>query len=239
MTLPARKHERAPDITNVMNAEQLEAMVDGIASDLPGMVFTGLGHRLQLELKEHGRVSPDRLEQLRGEVDARAEDVADLMAFVETDAQGRITGAMGLTGNPTVHEFRVDGRQLYTWCAFDALAFAVAHDWAAEVRSRCPATGRPIELTATPDGVTAQDPRETVLALAVPDPENMPSGTQQVQAAYCAHNNLYVSEQTALQATGHRAGVVITALADAHRLAQRLVAAVEPPGDADRTPEQR
>lgn len=221
------------------NTEQLEATFDRIASDLLRLALTGLDHRLQRELKEHGPVSPDRLEQLTNAVDANAEDVADLMAYVETDAQGRITGAMGLTVNPTVHEFRVDGRQLYTWCAFDALVFAVAHGWTAEVRSRCPATGRPIQLTATPDGVTAQDPQETVLALAVPDPEKPPSGTQQVQAAYCAHNNLYVSEQAALRAIGDRAGVVITALADAHRFAQRLVAAAQPTGDADRIPEQR
>src|SRR5579871_2238058 len=38
------------------------------------------------------------------------------------DERGRLVG-FGLTQRPTAHRFTVAGRQLYTWCAMDALFF--------------------------------------------------------------------------------------------------------------------
>ena len=42
--------------------------------------------------------------------------------MLERDDAGRVVGA-GLTQRKTDHELVIDGVQLYTWCAIDALAF--------------------------------------------------------------------------------------------------------------------
>lgn len=214
-------------MTDLANLEQLTADLESLRSDLPARAFTGLGRLVQLDLNERGPVSPERLEQLRTEANADAADVEALTAMAETDADGRITGAMGLTVNPTVHQLHVDGHQVYTWCAFDSLVFPIAHGWTAEVRSVCPATGRTITATVTPQGVTGLQPAEAVLAVAIPTSGRSPATADQVKAAFCSRSNLYASAQSAREATADDPDATLVAVGDAHRFGQRLVEALD------------
>ncbi len=71
---------------------------------------------------------------------------------IEWDDDGNVVG-YGLTLRETSHRFEVDGRSLYTWCAFDTLFFPALIDRTAHVVSRCAGTGTPITLTVTPEGI--------------------------------------------------------------------------------------
>ena len=86
---------------------------------------------------------------------------------VEFDADGNLVGA-ALSVKPTPHRFRVKGRDLYAWCALDALFLPGLLDASAEVESRCPTTGEKIRLTASPHGVGECTPPEAVLTVVVP-----------------------------------------------------------------------
>lgn len=211
------------DLTGV---DELTEMIEELDSDLSVRAFTGLGRRVQRDLAAHGPVAPERLEQLRREAGVDTAEAAALHALTETDAHGRIRGVLGLTVNPTEHEFRVDGQQLYTWCAFDALVFPVAHDWTAEVRSVCPASGQPITFTVTPCDVTHRSPRGAVLGVVAPNDGASADTAEKVKAVYCARNNVYASPEAAHDATAGDPDVAVVSLDDAHRFGQRLVASL-------------
>lgn len=208
------------DLTGV---EELTAMIEELDSDLSVRAFTGLGPRVQRELAAHGPVAPERLEQLRREAGVGTAEAEALHALTETDAHGHIRGALGLTVDPTVHEFRVDGQQLYTWCAFDALVFPVAHGWTAEVRSVCPASGQPITFTVTPSAVTNSSPEGAVLGVVMPSEGASANTMEKVKAVYCARNNVYASRGAAHDATAADPDIAVVSLDDAHRFGQRLV----------------
>src|SRR5260221_6524402 len=71
---------------------------------------------------------------------------------LEYDARGNLVGS-GLTLVPTTHQFRVEQRTLFAWCAFDTLTYPVELHLSAQVTSRCPVTGSSIQLTVTPEQV--------------------------------------------------------------------------------------
>jgi alkylmercury lyase len=64
--------------------------------------------------------------------------------LVYRDDTGRIIGFSGLGVaelGETVHHLTVDGRELYAWCAADALFLPAALGREARVESRCPGHG--------------------------------------------------------------------------------------------------
>lgn len=207
----------------VVDLERLIGVDEDRRSDLPERAFTGLGGLLQRELETHGPVPPERLEELRIQAGASAANVEALSALAETDSQGRLVGVLGLTVNPTPHEFRVDGQVLYTWCAFDGIVFPIAHGWTAGVRSVCPVTGQAITVDVTPGAVTSRHPEHAVLAVAVPGSGGSPATTEAVKAAFCARNRLYTSVAAAEDATADDPDVAIVSVDDAHRFGRRLV----------------
>lgn len=213
-------------MTDLAGLDELTAMIDELDSDLSVRAFTGLGRQLQRDLAAHGPITPERLEQLRREAGVDTAETEALHALTETDAHGRVSGVLGLTVSPTVHEFRVDGQQLYTWCAFDAIVFPVAHGWTAEVRSVCPVSGQPITFTVTPSEVTSRSPQEAVLGVVMPSEGASAATAEQVKAVYCAHNNVYASPRAAHGAAAGDPDVAVVSLDDAHRFGQRLVASL-------------
>ena len=74
----------------------------------------------------------------------------------------------GLALSETAHGYATDGRQLYTWCAWDTLFITPILDQVAEVRSSCPVTGRPVSLTVGPEGLRRVEPPETVVSFLSP-----------------------------------------------------------------------
>lgn len=120
-------------------------------------------------------------------------DVAEAIdAFqpVERDESGRIVG-MGITLNSTPHRFRVDGRDVYTWCALDTLVFPTLLGIRAEVESPCHETGTPVRVTVTPDGVTAVEPGSAVVSV-VPIEH-----VRNIRTAFCDHVHFFRSAEAA------------------------------------------
>lgn len=81
----------------------------------------------------------------------------------EYDESGKLVG-VGLTLRPTVHQLVVENRPFYTWCAPDALHIAVVLGRPAQIISRCPITGTRIEVTLTPERMTAFTPASAVVS---------------------------------------------------------------------------
>ncbi len=120
-------------------------------------------------IAEKGFASPDAFARDTGlSLERSADLLGDLAASgVEVDGTGHVVGA-ALTTRRTPHRFLVGGRDLYTWCALDALFLPGLLDQTALVRSTCPVTGADIRLTVAPDRVEECAPPGTVLTVVVP-----------------------------------------------------------------------
>ena len=62
---------------------------------------------------------------------------------LEYDEHGNLVRS-GLTLVPTAHQFQVEQRTLFAWCAFDTLTYPVELHLSAHITSRCPVNGRSI-----------------------------------------------------------------------------------------------
>ncbi len=124
----------------------------------------------------------------RTDVDIRAALAG--MPDTEYDPDGRIVGA-GLTQRPTAHQFEIDDRTLYTWCALDTLVFPAVLDRPARVTSACHTTGAPIRLIVTPDAVTDLDPATAVVSVVTPD------APASIRAAFCNHVHFFADPAAA------------------------------------------
>jgi len=58
------------------------------------------------------------------------------LVVVDPDC-GRVVGSWGLSLVPTVHKLRIRGRDLYTWCAVDAVGIPAGLGEDALISSRC------------------------------------------------------------------------------------------------------
>ncbi len=120
-------------------------------------------------------------EELAAATGRSAERIAALFrglaaAGVEVDADGNVVGA-ALTVRPTPHSFRVKDRDLYAWCALDALFLPGLLDETAEVESTCPTSGEEIRLTVSPECVEACHPATAVLTVVIPQTLGEAGGT--------------------------------------------------------------
>ena len=102
--------------------------------------------------------------------------------------------ACGLSLSPTPHCFQVNGQNLFTWCALDALMYPVALNQTAQVKSHCPVTGIEVRLTVTPTGVTFLIPTEAVVSIVIPTDQ---AGCCNIRNAFCNQVHFISSPQAA------------------------------------------
>lgn len=108
---------------------------------------------------------------------------------VYRNESGRIVGFWGLALDETPHGFEVDGRKLFTWCAWDTLFLPEILCKAATVRSHSPVTGAPITLHVDADGVTpgGVTPRDSDMVLSFVDPQRCDVEGDRVISTFCHH----------------------------------------------------
>jgi alkylmercury lyase len=135
--------------------------------------------KVDLQVSLH--LSPDELER-------RLAHLPD----TEFDQQGNILG-WGVTLLPTSHQFQLDGKVLYTWCAFDTVLFPPSLQRSAQVQSSCAQTGHPIAFVATPEGVVKNlTPAGSAMSLI------LPAGRSEcVRETFCSQSLFFQSEQAA------------------------------------------
>lgn len=118
-------------------------------------------------------VAPGEIAKALGLSSQRLTSTLRTWSDVGWDDQGRVVALLGLTIQPTVHRFGVDGGVAYTWCAWDSLFIPPLLGAQASVHSICPATGEDIRLEIGPAGVAWVDPPDTGISFLVPDEERL------------------------------------------------------------------
>jgi len=170
-------------------------------------------------LAEGEPVSAERLAALAGVPVALAEALfkQGRERGGEWDEAGRLLGNV-LTLIPTPHRFRVNGKELYTWCSLDAMHLPGLLNQTAEVKSADPITGQQIYLTIPPDGVPTYRPTETMLSIALSGGDR--SGPQ---SSLCRQMQFFASpESAAVWASDHPNAAIMT-VEEVHQLVRAQV----------------
>ncbi|NIV34556.1 MAG: hypothetical protein GWN58_35375, partial [Anaerolineae bacterium] len=135
----------------------------------------------------------------------------------EFDQGGNLVGA-ALTLNPTPHHIRVNGRELYAWCALDTIFLPGLLGEMAEVESTDPITGETIRLTIAPDGVRDYSPIGAVLSIAVPGVSCSREQTGP-QSDACSQMHFFRARETADTWLKDHPGLAIFTVEEAWQLA--------------------
>jgi alkylmercury lyase len=92
--------------------------------------------------------------------------------LVHADEQGHIIGFGGLAVAQMHHRFEVDGRTLWTWCAWDTLFIPEILGKPARVTSADPENGGLIRLLVSPYRIESAEPEDAVVSFLLPDTQD-------------------------------------------------------------------
>ena len=177
-------------------------------------------------LRELGRGEPVAVSQfaqaLRTSIERASALVKDsvLSPFIHTDEAGRIQGFMGLAVIRTHHQLTVNGRTLWTWCAYDTLFIPELLGETAAIETRDPETGQLIRLTVSPAGVEAADPAGILASIVRPEAWDVSSASQ-VMASACHFMFFFASRTSGERWQVKHQETVLVSLDEALALAKR------------------
>ena len=137
---------------------------------------------------------------------------------IERDWEGNVLG-WGLTLKPTPHRFDVEGKELFTWCAFDTLFFPALLGRTVTIRSTCPRSGDEIRLTVRPDGIEAVHPAEAVVSIVLPDAAATRSD---VRGAFCNQVHYFRNEEAASEWLEAHSGGILLPVEEAFQVGRTL-----------------
>jgi alkylmercury lyase len=198
----------SPDVEQL--ATQLSSSLGGSAAELPWL-WPAL-----LRALAHGEpLTPDDLATATGRDLTEIRTGLTALSDTEYDKQGRIVGH-GITLNPTPHQFEVDGRQLYTWCALDTLIFPAIIDRPAHITSPCHTTGTPVQVEVTPQRVVSVEPASAVVSILTQ------AGGSPVRSAFCNHVHFFATPTAATPWLRTHPAAAVLAVHDAFTLGQQL-----------------
>ncbi len=201
------------------NIEELAAILE---SSL-GAGFNPQGYALYRELilllAEGQPVSPERVAGVLGLTREEALEILRQRPSIEWDEAGNIVGA-GLTLRPTPHRFKLTDRTLFTWCALDSLMFPGLVGQTVQVESPCAATGRPVRVTVTPEGVEQVEPPEAVVSVVAPE------ASPDVRRVFCDYVNFFHSSEAAAGWLADHPGATTLPVSEAYVLGRRLTESV-------------
>ena len=177
-------------------------------------------------LRELSRGAPVEIDQLARvlteplDATERLVKRSRLSAFVHADEGGRIQGFWGLSVVPTNHRITVEGRELWTWCAYDSLFIPELLGSSAIVESRDPDTALPISLNVSPTRIEAAKPVGVVMSMMNPTAWDTASAAR-VMASACHFIFFFVSRASAERWRAEHPQTVLLSLEDAFSLARR------------------
>ncbi len=145
-----------------------------------------------------------------------------LKRFVYPDDQGRVLGFGGLAAAPMHHRFEVDGRTLWTWCAWDSLFIPEILGLSARVTSPDPETGEIVRLIVTPDRIESVVPEGAVVSFIQPEALAFEKGAANVMAEFCHVIFFFASRGSGERWVAKRPDTFLYSLDDAFALAKRL-----------------
>jgi alkylmercury lyase len=141
----------------------------------------------------------------------------------EWDREGRLIGS-ALSLVPTPHRFKIMGKDLFAWCAYDTIFLPGLLGMTAEVVSPDPLNGELVKLVITPTGPESYIPETAVLSLFQgTEPASGP------ESPVCTNSHYFISRVSAEAWSKDRQGIEIKSIEDAFAsVKQNLLDTVQP-----------
>jgi alkylmercury lyase len=138
------------------------------------------------------------------------------------DPQGRVVGFGGLAAAPMHHRFEVNGRSLWTWCAWDTLFIPEILGRPARVTSPDPESRELVRLTVTPDRIESVEPSDAVISFIRLDAEGFATSAANIMGSFCHFIFFFTSRASGERWTAKHPDTFLCTLDDAFALAKRL-----------------
>jgi alkylmercury lyase len=180
---------------------------------------------LYRELAKGKAVSADQLAKALGISSAESSALLQrdsIRLFVHPDTDGRVLGFGGLAAAPMYHRFEVEGRSLWTWCAWDSLFIPEILGRTARVTSQDPETRESIRLIVTPDQIESVVPNGAVVSFVQPEGEAFGTSAANIMANFCHFVFFFSSRASGESWVARHPGTFLYDLEDAFALAKRL-----------------
>lgn len=213
------------------SAPDIDRYWDAVAQAVP--VLTSEEQHAAVTLyRELAKGQPVEAEQLAAALNISAANAEELLqrpsvrALTYLDDSGRVLGFGGLAAAPMHHTFRVDGRTLWTWCAWDSLFIPELLDAAAHVESPDPESGEVVRLEVGPHGVITVTPNTAVVSFLTPDATAFDKSAANVMATFCNFVFFFTSRKSGERWVAKHPGTFLYSLDEAVELARRLNAKV-------------
>jgi alkylmercury lyase len=161
------------------------------------------------------------VERIASTVNLSREEVRTILQTwlgVYYDDADRIVGYWGLALPKMSHLFEVNGKTLYTWCAWDGLFIPEILQSTARVESTCPVTGEKIRLTVAPDRVKQCTPRDTFVSFLTPEAARI---RENVILNFCHYVYFFSSAEAGRKWSSENEGTFIVSLDEAFFLGQK------------------
>lgn len=212
-------------MTTRLDRTTAELTRPGGALDL-GPDKTPLVNRIFRLLAEGAPISSDDVRSAAAELGIDP-DIADELvdSWAERDAAGHIVG-MGVTYNPTPHRMRIDGADMWAWCAIDTLIFGILLDKEINVASDAPGGRGTTRIRVSRSGVSMVEPADAVITWPTRERDQIDiSSTAAIWGTFCHHSFLFPSRAGAEQWAAGRQDIEILPLDDGFAIAQALASA--------------
>jgi alkylmercury lyase len=142
--------------------------------------------------------------------------------FIYPDKDGRVLGFGGLATAPMHHRFEVEGRTLWTWCAWDSLFIPEILGRSARVTSPDPETREIVRLIVTPDLVESVVPTEAVVSFIQLEADVFRTSAANLMASFCHFVFFFASRSSGERWIAKHPGTFLYSVEDAFTLAKRL-----------------
>ncbi|GCE05314.1 alkylmercury lyase MerB [Dictyobacter aurantiacus] len=194
----------------------IDALTERLRASCRG--YTKLWLELLRLLGQGSAVEPGRLAEVMGMTEEALLEQLKELPKIEYNASGQVVAA-GISLLPTKHHFLVQGHELFTWCAFDSLAYPVILQQPVQVASSCPITNEIIRLRVTPDGLKDVEPEGAYIAIALPSANEMCSD---IRTSFCNQTHFFTSEQAARQWVQTHTNAVPLPVGEAYQIVRQV-----------------
>jgi len=123
------------------------------------------------------------------------------------------------------HRFNLNGRRLYSWCAWDSLFIPVVLGQTAEVESLAPGGSGLVRLRVGPDRIERIEPEGAVMTFLLPTAETFQADALKAMASFCHYIFFFPDRDSATAWTAGHPDTMVISIHDAFELGRQTVAA--------------
>ena len=120
------------------------------------------------------------------------------------------------------HRFELDGRELWTWCAWDSLFIPEILGRTAHVASSDPESGAIVRLVLSPNEIKSVEPAKAIISFVRPDAQIFGASAVNVISRFCHFIFFFASPESGERWIARNSGTFLCSLDDAFALAKRL-----------------